>query len=119
MAEQFRITVPVASVLAEFLDDPQADRYGLELMRGTGLPSGTLYPVLARLQQAGWVAAHWEQIDPTEAGRPARRYYRLTPQGVIDARAALAALHARTGVRRPSGGGLAPRPALRSLPGPA
>jgi DNA-binding PadR family transcriptional regulator len=91
-----RITVPVAKVLSAFLADPSADRYGLDLMRATDLPSGTLYPVLQRLQQAGWVAAQWEEIDPAAEGRPARRYYRLTPQGVADGRQALAELHAAT-----------------------
>ncbi|SHN48238.1 Transcriptional regulator PadR-like family protein [Cryptosporangium aurantiacum] len=91
------MTVAVAAVLAGFLDDPAADRYGLELMERSGLPSGTLYPILTRLQRAGWAETHWEEIDPIEAGRPARRYYRLTADGVERARHALAVLHARTG----------------------
>lgn len=91
-----RITVSVARVLSAFLADPAADRYGLDLMRATDLPSGTLYPILQRLQQAGWVGAQWEQIDPANEGRPARRYYRLTPEGAARARTALAELHAAT-----------------------
>lgn len=91
-----RITVSVARVLSAFLADPAADRYGLDLMKATDLPSGTLYPILQRLQQAGWVAAQWEQIDPAAEGRPARRYYRLTPDAVARARTALAELHAAT-----------------------
>ena len=76
-----RITIPVAKVLAALLAEPDEQRYGLDLMRLTGLPSGTLYPVLHRLQGAGWLAADWEAIDPVAAGRPARRYYRLTAVG--------------------------------------
>lgn len=91
-----RITVSVARVLSAFLADAAADRYGLDLMKATDLPSGTLYPILQRLQQAGWIAAHWEQIDPAAEGRPARRYYRLTPEGAASARTALAELHAAT-----------------------
>lgn len=91
-----RITVPTARVLAALLADPDADRYGLDLMQATGLPSGTLYPILHRLQEAGWVDAQWEQIDPAAQGRPARRYYRLTPLGVTSARQALAELRAAT-----------------------
>jgi PadR family transcriptional regulator, regulatory protein PadR len=91
-----RITVPVARVLSAFLGDPRVDRYGLDLMGDTGLPSGTLYPILQRLQRAGWVDAHWEEIDPVASGRPARRYYRLTPDGIAAARQALAELHAQT-----------------------
>jgi len=91
-----KITVPTARVLAALLADPDADRYGLDLMQATGLPSGTLYPILHRLQEAGWVTARWEEIDPVEHGRPARRYYRLTPEGTTAARQRLAELRAAT-----------------------
>ena len=93
------MTVPVVKVLAELLAAPDGEHYGLALMRSTGLASGTLYPILARLQTAGWVRAEWEQIDPVAAGRPARRYYRLTAEGATDAAAALSELHGRTAPR--------------------
>ncbi|SDT58043.1 PadR family transcriptional regulator [Actinoplanes derwentensis] len=96
-----RITVPTARVLAALLADPGADRYGLELMQSTGLASGSLYPILHRLQGAGWVEARWEEIDPAAQGRPARRFYRLTADGAVDARQALAALHAQTALPAP------------------
>ncbi len=89
-----RLTIPVAKVLSALLAEPGAPRYGLDLMRLTGLPSGTLYPVLHRLQDAGWLAADWEDVDPVTAGRPARRYYRLTGEGIRSARLALAELRA-------------------------
>lgn len=92
-----RITTSVAAVLAAFLQDPDEGHYGLELMRGTGLPSGTLYPILVRLQDAGWVEAHWEDVDPAAAGRPARRYYRLTADGVTSARREIVALQRKIG----------------------
>nr|WP_203897491.1 PadR family transcriptional regulator [Virgisporangium aliadipatigenens] len=95
-----RMTVPVAKVLATLLADPDDEHYGLGLMQRTGLASGTLYPVLARLQAAGWVEARWEDEDPVEAGRPVRRYYRLTGEGVAEARTALAALRKDTAVHR-------------------
>jgi len=87
----------VARVLTAFLQDPTADRYGLDLIGVTGLPSGTLYPILARLQRAGWVDSAWEEIDPVAAGRPARRYYRLTTDGLVQARVELAVLHQQLG----------------------
>jgi PadR family transcriptional regulator, regulatory protein PadR len=93
MPNDLRITAAVAKVVAAFLTDPAADRYGLDLIRTTALPSGTLYPVLVRLERAGWLTKAWEEIDPTVAGRPARRYYRLTPDGIVDGRRELAALH--------------------------
>ncbi|GAA2395046.1 PadR family transcriptional regulator [Dactylosporangium salmoneum] len=93
-----RMTVTTARVLAALLTDPGADRYGLELMQATGLASGTLYPILHRLQDAGWLAAEWEDVDPVAAGRPARRFYRLTIDGVESARLALAELRRQTSV---------------------
>jgi DNA-binding PadR family transcriptional regulator len=91
------MTVPVAQVLAAFLAAPDADRYGTDLMAATGLASGSLYPILTRLRRAGWAQARWEDVDPSVAGRPPRRYYRLSAEGAARAAAALAALHERTG----------------------
>ena len=56
--------------------------YGLEIVAHTGLPSGTVYPTLARLKTRGLVGASWEPSDEAErAGRPRRRYYTLTTSG--------------------------------------
>jgi PadR family transcriptional regulator PadR len=96
------MTVPTARVLAALLADPEADRYGLDLMQATALASGTLYPILRRLVEAGWLTTRWEEVDPTAQGRPARRYYRLTPEGVAQARHALAEMRASTVVPDPS-----------------
>jgi len=111
-----RMTVPVAKVLAGLLAEPAGDHYGLQLMQQTGLASGTLYPILARLQAAGWVDARWEAADPSDLGRPARRYYRLTADGVRSARAALAELHDQTASgRRPTPRAVRPKPAGGSV----
>lgn len=81
--------------------------YGLELSRITRLPNGTLFPVLERLRQAGWVERYWEQDEVAEAeGRPRRRYFKLSEKGAQEAPLALAAAMAkapakRAGVRRP------------------
>lgn len=64
--------------------------YGLQICRTTGLATGTVHPILARLERAGWATSDWEAIDPSAAGRPARRYYRLTPEGAHAATRALA-----------------------------
>lgn len=107
-----RITTPVARVLREFLEDPSAVRYGFDLMRATGLKSGTLYVILARLQHAGWLASAQEEIDAVSAGRPTRRLYRLTEDGAVSARVELAALSEQlrppmpTAARPVLGGGL-------------
>ncbi|MCP2329122.1 DNA-binding PadR family transcriptional regulator [Hamadaea flava] len=96
MVREVRLTVPVARVLAALIADPEGDHYGLELMREAGLPSGTLYPILTRLTEAGWLEKRWEDVDPVAAGRPARAYYRLTRDGLAAARQDLAALHEQT-----------------------
>lgn len=56
--------------------------YGLDIVARTGLPSGTVYPTLARLKDAGLLRAAWEDQRVAErAGRPRRRYYQLTAPG--------------------------------------
>jgi PadR family transcriptional regulator PadR len=88
-----RMTASVLKVAAALLADPAAERYGLQLIHDTGLPSGTLYPILVRLERAGWVESRWEELDPVAEGRPARRYYRLTPDGTAHARREIALMH--------------------------
>ena len=83
-----RMTIPTQLVLRALLDSDEA--YGAQLGAQTRLPSGTVHPILARLEGLDWVASRWEEIDPTVEGRPARRYYRLTAEGRDQARAALA-----------------------------
>jgi len=84
-----RITLPTAAVLRQMLDDPTADYYGFALAEATSFPSGTIYPILARLETAGWVASFWEEEEPAELERPRRRMYRLTGAGTRAAREAL------------------------------
>ena len=90
MADQLRMTLPTQFVLRALLADPQAELYGVEIGEAAGLPSGTLHPILARLEGLRWVQSRWEDIDPKVEGRPARRYYRLTATGAQQARTALA-----------------------------
>jgi DNA-binding PadR family transcriptional regulator len=85
-----RMTIPTQLVLRALLADPAQERYGVEIGTAAGLPSGTVHPILARLEGVGWVSSRWEDIDPRVEGRPARRYYQLTADGVELARAALA-----------------------------
>ncbi len=103
-----RMTLPTQFVLRALLEDPGSERYGLEIGETAGLPSGTIHPILARLERLGWVESRWEDIDPSEAGRPARRYYRLTTDGTERARDGLARAY------RPRPGTLRPQPGLSS-----
>ncbi|MGH7749058.1 MAG: PadR family transcriptional regulator [Candidatus Dormibacteria bacterium] len=81
--------MPTAAVLRQMLENPAADHYGFALAEATSFPSGTIYPILARLETAGWLASFWEQGDPAELQRPRRRMYRLTGAGAHAAREAL------------------------------
>lgn len=79
MARLFNLTYPTAAVL---LAIRQGHRYGFDLMDATGLPDGTVYPLLRRLERRGVLTAAWEDEEVARAeGRPPRRYYRLTPVG--------------------------------------
>ena len=56
--------------------------YGFDIMDVTGLPSGTVYPALRRLERDGLITAKWEdESTATAEQRPARRYYRMTKAG--------------------------------------
>ena len=90
MPPELRMTIPTQRVLAALLGDPERELYGVEIGEAAELRSGTVHPILARLEGVGWLASRWEEIDPQAEGRPPRRYYRLTDDGVLAARAALA-----------------------------
>ena len=93
--EDLEITPRMADLLRVFLEDPGVPHYGFDLMRRTRQPSGTLYPLLAKMQAARWLTVGTEDIDPSKAGRPARRFYRITGAAVLAARAQLTALSQR------------------------
>lgn len=81
-----RMTPQTQRVLLALAEDFNHDHYGLDLMKRTQLKSGTLYPALIRLEGHGLVRSFWEDIDPVTAGRPRRRLYRLTAEGISLAR---------------------------------
>lgn len=72
-------SLPTVAVLAAIVDGV---RYGFEIMDRTGLASGTVYPILARLERAGHVSAKWESATIAQREkRPPRRYYGVTRTG--------------------------------------
>lgn len=80
MPRTANISHQTRAVLAALSAEPQAWRYGYDLSKETGLKSGTLYPLLMRLHDQGWLEAEWRQ--PLQAGRPPRHAYRLTAAGL-------------------------------------
>ena len=93
-----RLTRSTTRALLAFLEAPKSWRYGYDLMKVADLSSGTLYPLLARLTEDGWLEARWEESELP--GKPPRQLYRLTPIGRDRARHALERAQA-SWLRRP------------------
>ena len=70
---------------------------GADIGKAASLRSGTLYPILMRLEECGWLSSRWEEGDPKKLGRPRRRYYRVTGIGATRAHAALRELQPGNG----------------------
>jgi PadR family transcriptional regulator PadR len=92
MNRNIRMTLSTLLVLRSFLDHPGQAMCGADIHRATGMPSGALYPILRRLEKAGWAVSAWEDWVPATGGRPARRFYNLTPGGKQAAAERFAAL---------------------------
>ena len=90
--KQPRLTLASLRVLRVFLDSPNEQLAGADIQKLGRVPTGTLYPILLRFEAAGWLDSKWEDVDPKEAGRPRRRFYRLTPTGFARANEALSYL---------------------------
>lgn len=82
-----RLTRTTTRALLAFLEAPRNWRYGYDLMKDADLSSGTLYPLLARLAEDGWLESRWEESE--HPGKPPRQLYRLTATGRSRARDAL------------------------------
>jgi DNA-binding PadR family transcriptional regulator len=79
MATRARLTYPTLLTLRALA---AGYSYGFDIMDATGLPSGTVYPLLRRLERLGCVAARWEdRAAARREGRPPRRHYRITGAG--------------------------------------
>jgi len=80
VSQKVTITYPTALILQALA---HGYRHGFDIMDITGLPSGTVYPALRRLERAGAVSSNWEDAEVAQdEQRPTRRYYELTASGV-------------------------------------
>jgi PadR family transcriptional regulator len=85
-----RMTTPRRLVLHALMEDPESERYGLELALQAGVEPGTIYPILVAFEGVGWLTSREESdVDAHAEGRPRRRYYRLTMAGVVAVQEAL------------------------------
>ncbi len=82
-----RLTPQTMKVIEALMERPGAS--GADICRATRLPSGTVYPILLRLENAGWLGSAWESGDPTKLGRPRRRFYHLSGEGAQAVRQAV------------------------------
>jgi DNA-binding PadR family transcriptional regulator len=103
---KLRLSPQTLLVLDAFLQQPEEWKYGYDLSRGTGLKSGTLYPILMRMAERKLLETAWEAGEP---GKPPRHMYRFTPDGLRFARANAAA-HAGGGLGQVALGLVAPGP---------
>ena len=99
MSRQPNTSPQTLRVLLLLLEEPTAWHYGYEISQRTGLKSGTLYPILIRLADQGWLETRW--AEPQRQGRPARHTYRLTAEGSRAAGATVASMRQERPVLRP------------------
>lgn len=100
MARPRSLSAAALAVLAILAEAGRDWRHGYELARSAGIKSGTLYPLLIRLEAQGYLEAEWQA--PAAPGRPPRHAYRLTAEGVRLAReVAVAARSGEVSARTP------------------
>jgi PadR family transcriptional regulator, regulatory protein PadR len=99
-----RVTHATLDVL-EALMGPDEELYGLKIAQNAGRKVGSVYPILARLEESGWVESSWEREERGERG-PRRRFYKFSPEGLDAARTLLTerrgAVRQRTGRGTPA-----------------
>jgi PadR family transcriptional regulator, regulatory protein PadR len=78
MPERLNLTYTSGVILQTIA---QGTAYGFSLIDHTGLPSGTVYPALRRLESVGLIESLWDHQGAEKSGGPPRKYYRLTAQG--------------------------------------
>lgn len=87
-----RVTNPLLDVVEVLLDARRGgedELHGWAIMKAVKRTGPTVYGVLDRLENAGWISGRWER-QSAEENRPRRRFYRLTPTGVTASRSLLA-----------------------------
>ena len=86
------------ALLAALMEQPRTWQHGYELSKATNLKSGTLYPILIRLSDLGFLDSRWK--DAERPGRPPRHVYRLTANGLALAREQMQVVaNSKSGVR--------------------
>jgi PadR family transcriptional regulator PadR len=109
VARSVRFTYSTAVVLFAV---SRGFRYGFDIVDASALQTGTVYPVLRRLEDAGLLRSSWERVRTArEAQRPPRRYYQITGAGAAALREALARYPGLAHALTRAPGSTAPAPA--------
>ncbi len=88
-----RISGKPLEILLFLSNYPQESFAGYSLSKILGISSGTLYPLLVKLEKAGLLDSQWEDGDPQELGRPRRRYYKINGQGITSLNQKMRSIH--------------------------
>jgi PadR family transcriptional regulator, regulatory protein PadR len=96
--KRVRVSRHMLRVLKMMVEKPRTPYSGADIAREIGIGSGTLYPLLQRLENAGWLKSEWEEVQPASVGRPRRRLYKLTGRGHAEAARALTEVQITAGV---------------------
>lgn len=102
MESRTKLSIQTLKVLRPFLADTRKELSGAEIIRISGLASGTAYPIMLRLERTGMLISHWEKGNPKKLGRPLRRYYRITAIAAAQAREALLEVAELASVLKPA-----------------
>lgn len=97
MGSSPQLTTQTLKILGTLMNSSPGALSGAEIGRITRLKSGTLYPILFRLEKAGWLESFWESETPQALGRPRRRFYKLTAAGARTTKAGLRELTSTIG----------------------
>src|SRR5690349_16445848 len=88
-SDPVRITAPFLDVLETFLAARDEELHGWAIIKASKRGGPTVYKILERLAEMGWVTSRWDDRQ-SEPNKPRRRYYRLTGEGAERARAMIA-----------------------------
>lgn len=107
-----RLSKKMLAILAVMIEAGDEDLHGRLIGKRAGVSSGTLFPALARLENAEWISSREEEGDPAELGRPRQRIYKLTGLGETAAREEVAKLAAilNRALDTPTPSGVRPSP---------
>lgn len=72
-----KLSIPMLKVLKLFLEQPEKPLFGFQIVNKIHINQSTVYPLLIKLETAGYLKAYWEKLDPTILDRPRRRYYQI------------------------------------------